>query len=71
MKPIAFLDVLVAVASLNLKVPITLFVQNSLPCHSLSQRRILVYIFCLIGIGLSLSDELKPLKMKFLNTERA
>ena len=48
-KPIVFLDVLVAVASLNLKVPFRFnkqnnnlarasrfFVQNSLPCHSLS-----------------------------------
>ena len=60
MKPIAFLDVLVAVASLNLKVPITLFVQNSLPCLSLSRRRILVYIFCLISIGLSLSFSSSP-----------
>ena len=31
--------------------------------------RILVYIFCLIIIGLSLSDEAN--KMKFLNIERA
>ena len=32
-------------------------------------RRVLVYIFCLISIGLSLSDEAN--KMKFLNIERA
>ena len=32
-------------------------------------RRILVYSFCLISIGLSLSDEAN--KMKFLNIERA
>ena len=32
-------------------------------------RRILVYSFCLINIGLSLSDEAN--KMKFLNIERA
>ena len=32
-------------------------------------RRILVYIFCLISIGLSLSDEVN--KMRFLNIERA
>ena len=31
-------------------------------------RRILVYIFCLISIGLSLSNEAN--KMKFLNIER-
>ena len=31
--------------------------------------QILVYIFCLINIGLSLSDEAN--KMKFLNNERA
>ena len=32
-------------------------------------RQILVYIFCLISIGLSLSDEAN--KMQFLNIERA
>ena len=32
-------------------------------------RRILVYIFCPISIGLSLPDEAN--KMKFLNIERA
>ena len=31
--------------------------------------QILVYIFCLISIGLSLSDEAN--KMKFVNIERA
>ena len=34
----------------------------------LSYRRILVYIFCLISIGLLVSDE--AAKMKFLNIER-
>jgi len=75
MKFIGFVDVLVAVASLNLKVPFRFnkhnnnfarasrfFVQISLPCHSLSYGRILVYSFCLISIGLSLSDELKLIK---------
>ena len=38
-------------------------------CRYANYRRILVYIFCLIIIGLSLSDEAN--KMKFLNIERA
>ena len=41
---------------------------HNTPEH-LTYRRILVYIFCLINIGLLLSDEAK--KMKFLKIERA
>ena len=38
-------------------------------CWYANYRRILVYIFCLVTICLSLSDEAN--KMKFLNIERA